>query len=513
MLAGDAETIAMINRTSFARVAFQLLMLCSCVLPPHNTAQAAEAESMRTQLPDTSVGRLATTLIQRINSSKSTDIKQWAPTVLSAAVTREDRDMFISALASAAADSGGLDISKVQSDPRQPGLLFVEVKARRDGRQALFVLATDTEHPDKLAQAGLYPMTDPQIYANWPRTAVTDTELAVLIRTAMDGLVKTEDFSGCVTVQNAGRILFNECRGMAERNFSVPLNEQTRFHIGSINKSFTAVAIAQLIEAGKLSWHDTLAKLVPDYPDQTVAAKITVWQLLHHTSGLGDFLVPDYFEHSERYINPSDYLELIARQPLVSEPGKQWIYSNAGYMLLGRIIENTSGQNYFDYIQQHIFAPTKMTSSGFDGLDEAVPMLATGYHRDGLFSPTWKAAWLKLGYKGGPAGGGYSTNADLLRFASALREGKLLKPATMTTMFDKQIPAGPGSYAAGFGERLSHGRRIRGHSGGIEGTTANLQMVWETGAAVALTSNQGPTENWMLAERIADLLAAKRTKD
>jgi hypothetical protein len=75
-------------------------------------------------------------------------------------------------------------------------------------------------------------------------------------------------------------------------------------------------------------------------------------------------------------------------------------------------------------------------------------------------------------------------------------------------MFDGEVPAGPGGYAAGFGDRLSHGSPVRGHSGGIEGTTANLQMIWNANAAVALTSNQGPSQTWMLAEHIADLLAA-----
>jgi hypothetical protein len=115
---------------------------------------------------------------------------------------------------------------------------------------------------------------------------------------------------------------------------------------------------------------------------------------------------------------------------------------------------------------------------------------------------------MKIPFKGGPAGGGYSTNVDLLRFAAALRTGKLVKPATLVKMFDDEVPAGPGAYAAGFGDRLSHGRHIRGHAGGIEGTDANLQMVWETGAAVALTSNEGPGQSWLLAEHIADLLAA-----
>ncbi len=156
-----------------------------------------------------------------------------------------------------------------------------------------------------------------------------------------------------------------------------------------------------------------------------------------------------------------------------------------------------------------------MTSSGFDSEDEIVPGLAVGYyHDDGVFSRTWKANWVQGVYKGSPAGGSYSTNADLLQFAKALHEGKLVKSTTLAKMFDGEVPNdGPGAIGAGIDERLSHGRHIRGHQGGIEGTTANLEMVWETGAAVALTSNEGPSQHWLLAEQIADLLAAEGAKN
>ena len=274
----------------------------------------------------------------------------------------------------------------------------------------------------------------------------------------------------------------------------------------------TASAIAQLVEAGKLSWDDTLAQRVPEYPDHEAAKKITVWQLLHHTAGLGDFFVPEFFQQRETFVETADYLDLIARQPKASDPGKDWNYSNAGYVLLGRIVENVSRENYFDYIKRHVFAPAGMEASGFDTLDEVIPKLAVGYFRAGLFSSEWKADWMKVPYKGGPAGGAYSNNADLLRFARALRAGKLVKPATLAKMFDDAVPAGPGGYAAGFGDRLSGGRHIRGHAGGIEGTDANLAMVWESSADVVLTSNQGPGQAWLFAERIADLLAAEGAK-
>jgi hypothetical protein len=153
-----------------------------------------------------------------------------------------------------------------------------------------------------------------------------------------------------------------------------------------------------------------------------------------------------------------------------------------------------------------------MDASGFDNLDDVTPKLAVGYFHEGLFSSEWKADWMKVPLKGGPAGGGYSNNTDLLRFARALRGGKLVKSATLAKMFADEVPAGPGGYAAGFGDRLSHDRHIRGHAGGIEGTDANLAMVWESNADVVLTSNEGPGQAWLFAERIADLLAAEGAK-
>jgi CubicO group peptidase (beta-lactamase class C family) len=486
--------------------------LCIPALLCATTLYTSHAFAASALLPPTPAGKLADALIHHINTDTPAKIRDWAPTVLSTSIAADDKAAFLTDLASAARDSGGVDVFDVRTDPHQPGLLEVAVKGRRNAQAALFWLVADPTHPQQLAQAMMVGMDYP-LYAGWPKEAVSHAELGKQIRAVLDQLVQTSDFSGCVSVSDGGQTVFDECRGLAERSFNVPIDHQTKFHIGSIDKMFTAVAIAQLVQAGKLSWNDTLAKRVPEYPDQATAQKVTVWQLLHHTAGLGDFLVPDYFEHSERYVNPVDYLGLIARQPRLGEPGKDLNYSNSGYMLLGRIIENVSGESYFDYIQHHVFDPAKMASSGFDSVDDIVPGLAVGYyHDDGLFSRTWKADWLKIGYKGGPAGGSYSTNADLLRFANALQGGKLLKSTTMAKMFDGELPVGPGAIGAGIDERISHGRHIRGHQGGIEGTTANLEMVWETGAAVALTSNEGPSQHWLLAEKIADLLAAEGAK-
>lgn len=500
----------MIDHISFARRALRVTPLAAALC--FVAAPCMAAAPSHTQLPATPVGRIAGELIQHANGDSPAQIRAWASGILSASVAADDKAAFITDLTSAARDSGGIDLFDIETDPHQPGLLEVAVKGHRNAQAALFVLSADPAHPQQLAQAMLVPMDNP-LFDHWPKGPVSHAELGKLIHAALDEMVRQSDFSGCVTVADGGKTVFDECRGLAERNFKVPVDRQTKFRIGSVGKMFTAVAIAQLVEAGKLSWNDTLAQRVPEYPDQATAKKITVWELLHHTSGLGDFMVPEYFAHASRYADPVDYLPLIARQPKAGEPGKDINYSNAGYVLLGRIVENVSGQSYFDYVRQHIFAPAQMASSGFESVDQVTPGLAVGYfHDDGVFSRNWKANWVQGIYKGSPAGGGYATNADLLRFADALNGGRLLHPATLAKMFSDEIPLGPGADGAGIDERLSHGRHIRGHQGGIEGTTADLEMVWETGAAVALTSNEGQSQHWLLAEEIADLLAAEGGK-
>lgn len=485
--------------------ALSTLLLATAFCPAAHAA-------ISTVMPDTAAGKLGGALIRHINADSARQIQKWAPTILSSALADEDKADFLKGLASAARDSGGVDFVDARTQG-PPGMLVVTIKGHRTGQLAVLVLAADPAHPDTLAQAALFPVDDPTLYAAWPKGPASHAEIAGLTRGTLDQLVRTTDFSGCLAVVDGAETVFDECRGIADRNSGTPIDHDTRFHIGSMDKMFTAVAVAQLVESGKLSWDATLARLVPEYPDHESANKITVWQLLHHTAGLGDVFVPEFFQNREKFVNPADYLDLIARQKKVGEPGGDWSYSNAGYILLGRIVEKVSGENYFDYIQRHVFAPAGMAASGFDAQEDVTPKLATGYFHDGIFSTDWKANWMTLPFKGSPAGGGYSTNADLLRFAKALRDAKLVKRDTLNKMFDGEVPAGPGGYAAGFGDRESHGRHIRGHAGGAPGMDANLAMVWETNAAVAITSNEGDSQTaMMLAETIADLLAAEGAK-
>ena len=429
---------------------------------------SATADPVSTTLPDTVAGEIAQMVISHINADTPETIQQWAPSILSTSVDADARAAVLKQLAVAARDSGGVDFVDARTQG-PPGMLVVTIKGRRTGQRAALVLLPDPEQPGKLVIFDIVPVDDPTLYAAWPRTVASQAEIAQLAEDALNQLERTADFSGCLTISDGVNTFFDECRGLADRTFGVEADQQTKFHIGSMNKMFTAVAIAQLVESGKLGWDSTLAELMPEYPDQATAAKITVWQLLHHTAGLGDFFVPEFFQNRENFVNP------------------------------------------VDYIQRHIFTPAGMMSSGFDSQEDITQNLAIGYFREGAFATSWKANWMTLPFRGSPAGGGYSTNGDLLRFASALRDGELIKAETLQKMFEDGVPVGPGTYAAGFGDRVSSGRHIRGHAGGAPGMSANLAIVWETGAVVAVTSNQGDTPTAMLlSERIADLLAGQQ---
>lgn len=483
------------------------------ILRQHGLASLLALSSFAAAAADAAIstpaGKLGAAIVQHVNTDTADQIRRWAPSILSTAFDDADQADFIRSLASTARDSGGLDIVNARADERQPGLVFLRVTGHRTGQQAMLVLTADDAQPGKLKSADLVALEDPALYADWPKTIASLKDLPQVIEPVLRQLVQRSDFSGCVSVSDGSKTVYDTCRGLADRNQGTANDHQTKFRIGSMNKMFTAVAIAQLVEAGKLKWDATVADLLPEYPDRAAAAKMTVWQLLHHTAGLGDFFVAEFFAHRARFVDPADYIELIARQPRASEPGAGWSYSNAGYVVLGRIVEKVSGEGYFDYIRRHVFAPSGMDSSGFDSLEDVTLKLAVGYFREGPFASDWKANWMTLPFKGSPAGGGFSTNADLLRFAAALQTGRLVNAQTLARMFDDEVPAGPGGYAAGFGDRLSHGRHIRGHAGGAPGMSADLAIVWEAKTAVAVTSNEGDSRAaLMLAEHIADLLAA-----
>ena len=234
-------------------------------------------------------------------------------------------------------------------------------------------------------------------------------------------ITAADEFSGVILVAQNGIPLFEEAYGYADRERKIPNRVETRFNIGSINKSFTKLAVCQLIKQGKVSLDDPINKFLLDYPNKETAAKVTVKHLLDMTSGIGDFFGERYqTTPKEKIRSLKDYLPLFADKPLEFEPGTRNRYSNGGYVVLGLIIEKASGVDYYTYVREHIFKPAGMLDSESYEKDASIPNRALGYMRDGS---SWKPNCETLPGRGSSAGGGYSTARDLLKYTIALKEG------------------------------------------------------------------------------------------
>ncbi len=248
----------------------------------------------------------------------------------------------------------------------------------------------------------------------------SDAEIVRGLAAAVDSLARAGAFAGTVLLDKDGTELYSRAAGEASRERHAPMRLDTRINVGSIDKIFTSVAIHQLEEAGKLRLDDTIDRWLTDYPP-AAASKITVRMLLDHKSGVPDVLHDEaLWKDPLRVRSQADYYALLRVRPLDFAPGAREEYSNGGYVLLGEIIARVSGEDYYDYIRRHVTAPCGMTRTAFDAVDDPVADRATSYPAHGdRMQPG----------RGSAAGGGYSTVGDLVRFARALRAGKLLDAA------------------------------------------------------------------------------------
>ena len=290
-------------------------------------------------------------------------------------------------------------------------------------------------------------------------------------------------FSGVVLIARGDVPIFHEAYGLACKDHNVPNRPDTKFNLGSINKLFTSVAAAQLMQTGRLAIDDPIGKYLDGFPDE-LASKVTVKHLLQMTSGWGDYWANEtYLARRFDLREVHDYMEFIKDMPLEFEPGSESIHSNTGYEVLGAVIEAVAGQDYYDYIRENVYAPAGMTDSDSYDRDRAVENMATGYTNLNPFDDVGEGfAWsntLMLSPRGTPAGGGYSTAEDMLRFAMALQSHKLLNARYTGLLLnhfdgfdDADEPAGRMAYA-----------------GGAPGVSAYLRMDLEKDETVIVLSN------------------------
>jgi CubicO group peptidase (beta-lactamase class C family) len=300
-------------------------------------------------------------------------------------------------------------------------------------------------------------------------------------------------FSGAVLVAPGGTVSFRGAYGIADRRTGAQNTPDTRFTLASMGKMFTAVAIAQLYEQGKVHLDSSLARYVPDYPNREFARQATVRMLLSHTSGLGSYWNPLFEQRRATLTTVESHLPLFAGDAIPFTPGSRFRYSNAGYQVLGLVIERVTGQSYHDFVRDHIFAPAGMTATGYYGADGETSGGAVGYSRQGP-NGEWRDNLTAREVRGGPAGGGYSTVEDLLRFAQALLGGKIIQRKTLHlwTRVHSDRRGERDGYGFGFVVEYIAGRKWFGHSGGAPGMATNIWIDPAGGSVGVVLANLDP---------------------
>lgn len=242
------------------------------------------------------------------------------------------------------------------------------LKSKLTGSQVVLIVRTEANAPNRISGIGMR-RARPEPGAQ-PTKKLTEAEMAKELDSFVQKLAEADLFSGTVLLAKDGKTIYQKAVGIANKDFNAPNKIDTKFNLGSMNKMFTAVAIAQLVERGKLSFDDPLSKFLPDFPDKESAEKIKIKQILTHTAGLGGYFSQKFQEASrDRFRTVDDMMKLAREEKILFEPGSRWQYSNTGFLVLGAVIEKASGQSYYDFVRENIYKPSGMTNSDCYELD------------------------------------------------------------------------------------------------------------------------------------------------
>ncbi len=455
------------------------------------------AQSASPQLPDTPAANQAKAWLEAFNGGDVEKRRAFLQKNYPSRLERFDRETEMRRA------TGGFDVMKVtESTPTKIVLLIQE---RLGDQVARFTVEVEPAPPHAIKQFQF------QLIPREGELAIphlSESELVTSLRKRIDQLVAADLFSGAVLVAKDGKTVFAQAYGLADREKKTPNTLKTRFRLGSMNKMFTAVATLQLVQDGKLDLKAPFGNYLTEYPNKDVASKVTIEQMLSHTGGTGDIFGPEFDKNRLELKTLQDYVKLYGNRGPEFEPGSRWKYSNYGFLLLGVIVEKVSGQNYYDYVRDHIFKPAGMSATGSEPEDQVVEDRSVGYMRPE--GAGWQPNTDTLPYRGTSAGGGYSTVEDLLRFATALQTNKLLKPqyTEMLTTGKVETPNG-GKYAYGFQEATVNGARCFGHGGGAPGMNGELKICPGPGYVVAVLANLDPPAATRVADFITNRLPMK----
>jgi CubicO group peptidase (beta-lactamase class C family) len=377
--------------------------------------------------------------------------------------------------------------------------------ALADGRQIALILALTATDPPLIDRFRVRPLP-PAV------TRVPPSQLAQVIRDRVNREHAAGRFSGVVLVARGEQVIHAQAIGLADRRSGRVNTLDMPFNLGSINKMFTAIAIAQLQAAGKLDWQDTVGEHLPDFPNATIRDQVTIHQLLTHTSGIGSYWNEAHAARLGELDSQQEFLATFVEEPLLFAPGKGLEYSNGGPVILGLIIEAISGLNYYAYVRKHLYQPAGMMHSDHYRRDDSRPDVAIGYRKSD--HGAWRDNTETLSARGSAAGGGYASARDLHAFARALSNGRLLSRAQLETLWLPRSQTGPIGYGYLFSVGNTTGHRFIGHDGGAPGISAEFLYYPDDGLTIIVLANQDNAatalREWLHPQVEASLFVAER---
>jgi CubicO group peptidase (beta-lactamase class C family) len=319
------------------------------------------------------------------------------------------------------------------------------------------------------------------------------------------GLEAKGAITGAVLVSKGGKVLVDKGYGFADEELRTPNTPQTMFRIGSCTKQFTSMGILLLQDEGKLDVQDSICKYVASCP--AAWQPVTLHHLLIHASGISDYTnFADFPSLIGTAVTVQGLIDRFKPLPLEFTPGSRWSYSNSGYVLLGYVIEQVSGEPYGNFLAENIFVPLGMKNTGYDD-SNLLPGHATGY-----LSPGNKPVFIDMS-EVYAAGALYSNVEDLRLWDEALMAGKLVSAKGLSEMTSVQIPCPPGGCALSTDRGYGYGWFIAGlasdtyvyHWGRIDGFKASNGFFARDDVAVAVLSNLETTDPFAIAAELGTL--------
>ena len=489
----------LLRKTGLYRLALAIMLaLVMALVAPVALVEGQNNDAPK--LPDTEAGRRVAAYLKAFNSGDERSMRQFfTENVSPAALAQRPLDARLGVYREMSNNIGTITLKRITEASDSKITVLAQTK-NGEWREISFLLEPESPHQFVALRVNdVDPPAEAAPKAKAMTAAVAPMSEADVVSATeryLNELVAADEFSGTVLIAKDGKAIFQKAYGLASQEYNVPNRIDTRFNLGSINKIFTQVGIGQLLDAGKLSLDEKLGKYLPDYPNRQAAEKVTIRQLLDMASGIGDFFGPEFEAIPKNRVRAiKDFLPLFAAEPLLFEPGTKHQYSNGGYIVLGAIIEKVSGQDYYQYVREHIFAPAGMQNTDSFEADLPTPNMASGYTREGFGWAGKKARGNNMytrPAKGSSAGGGYATADDLLEFALALRSQKLKVPAFRVT------DAGAKPTVAG----------SVGIAGGAPGINALLLADAVSGYTLVVMSNYDPPSAETAGKQIRGWLAA-----